>query len=118
MPARLLSLIMFVSVAAGPASGQTRETICLHEAGDSVCAELVARTNAAGRRLNAIGDDRTRKICRSVLAEQFHRDCAQRVLAHETADRGCYAVFRRFERNLARHLQRVRSAGIDTGPCS
>jgi hypothetical protein len=113
----LFAAALFMLSAASPAAGQSRETICLHEIGDSVCADLVAWHNTAARHLSALGDSRVQRVCRSAIAEQFHRACAQRILESASADRRCYPLFQRFARSHMRELRLAAFAGIDTQRC-
>jgi hypothetical protein len=111
-----LAALLILGAAAG-AAAQSRDTICLHEASE-LCGDLLAGQSAAERRLVEIGDARLQRACRSVLAREFYRGCAQRYLATPAADRRCTRIFKQFERNYARAIRSERAAGLDTGRCS
>ena len=114
MPGRFIGVRWLIAASlvlslAGPASAQRRETICLHEASD-VCGDLVAKQNAADRLLMQLGDAKLQRACRSILGQQFYRQCAERYLTSPSADRRCTKIFKQFERNYARDI-RKRSRG-------
>jgi hypothetical protein len=111
-----LAALLMLGAAAG-AAAQTRETICLHEASE-LCGDLLAGQNAAERRLIETGDARLQRACQNILGRQFYRDCAQRYRAAPAADRRCYRIFKRFERNYTRAIRNERAAGLDAGRCS
>ena len=106
-----------VLLAVGPASGQARDTICLHAASE-VCHDMLVRHNANEPRLRQIGDPDTQRVCRSILSAQFNRDCAQKFLETKPADRWCHRYLKRAERTYARDLRGPRFAKVNRRHCS
>ena len=108
-------LFILLSISASPA--QRRDTICLDLASSNVCTDMALRNNAAERRVGERVDEKTRLFCRSILAEQFARDCAQRFRGTKVTNPGCYDFFKRQERSYRRDLRLMRSAGADVSSC-
>jgi hypothetical protein len=120
MRGRCLSLVVILCglVAAAPVRAQNRDTICLHEASAELCTDLALHNNAIERRLIQTRDAETQTVCRSVLAEQFGRVCAQRFREAARDQHGCYFFFKRMERSYKRQLMTHRFAQADKSGCS
>jgi hypothetical protein len=104
-------------LSASPSPAQRHDTICLDLASSQVCTDMALRNNAAERKVGERVDEKTRLFCRSILAEQFARDCAQRFRTTKVSNPGCYEFFKRQERSYRRDLRLMRSASADVSSC-
>jgi hypothetical protein len=114
---RFVFIVLFILLGGSASSAQRRDTICLDLASSNVCTDLALSHNAAERQIGKWAGEKTRRSCRSVLAAQFARDCAQRFRDTKVSNPGCHDFFKRNERTYRRELRRMRLAAADAGHC-
>lgn len=94
---------------AGPAFSQSRHTICLHEASNGVCSDLIGRSNEQQKRIAQIDNEGQRSVCSAVAQRRFFRDCANQFVARPRKNLACYRVFKGLERNLRASVAKLRA---------